>query len=52
MYTPNPHIHDRSLFWLGTGTSIQSSGVKLFSNNKLLVCIACTNFLCNLTHLI
>jgi hypothetical protein len=23
-------IHDRSLFWLGTDTSIKSGGVKLF----------------------
>ena len=27
--TPKTHIHDRSLSWLGTGTSIKSGGVKL-----------------------
>jgi len=27
--TPNTKIHDRSLSWLGTGTSIKSGGVKL-----------------------
>ena len=27
--TPNTQIHDRSLSWLGTGTSITSGGVKL-----------------------
>jgi hypothetical protein len=27
--TLNTHIHDRPLFWVGTGTSIKSSGVKL-----------------------
>ena len=26
---PFTQIHDRSLFWLGTGTSIESGGVKL-----------------------
>ena len=26
---PNIQIHDRSLYWLGTGTSIKSGGVKL-----------------------
>ena len=25
--TPNTHIHDPSLSWLGTGTSINSGGV-------------------------
>ena len=29
--TPNAYIHDRSLFWLGTGTSIRSDWVKLLS---------------------
>jgi len=27
--TPNIHIHDRSLSWIGTGTSIKSGGAKL-----------------------
>ena len=27
--TPNIPIHDRSLYWLGTGTPIKISGVKL-----------------------
>ena len=27
--TPNTQIHDRSLSWLDTGTSITSGGVKL-----------------------
>jgi len=27
--TPNTHIHDRTLFWLGTGPSIKSGSVKL-----------------------
>ena len=27
--TPNAHIHDRSLPWLVTGTSIKCGGVKL-----------------------
>jgi len=27
--TPNTHIHDCSLSWPGTGTSIKSGGVKL-----------------------
>jgi len=27
--TPNTKMHDRSLSWLGTGTSIKTSGVKL-----------------------
>ena len=27
--TSNTQIHDRSLSWLGTGTSIKSGGVKL-----------------------
>ena len=27
--TPNPHIHDRSLPWLGAGTSVKSGGIKL-----------------------
>ena len=26
---PLTHIHDRSLSWLGTGTSIKSGGVKI-----------------------
>ena len=26
--TPNTHIHDRSLHWLGTGISIKGDGVK------------------------
>ena len=26
---PNKQIHDRSISWLGTGTSIKSGGVKL-----------------------
>jgi hypothetical protein len=25
------NIHDRSLYWLGTGTSIKSGGIKLIS---------------------
>ena len=29
MDTPCTQIHDRSLFWIGTGTSIKSGGVKL-----------------------
>jgi len=29
MDTPKTQIDDRSLFWLGTGTSIKSGGVKL-----------------------
>ena len=29
METPNTHMHDRSLSWLGTGTSIKSDSVKL-----------------------
>jgi len=29
--TSNTEIHDRSLFWLRTGTSIKSGGVKLVS---------------------
>ena len=29
--TPNGYIHDRSLSWLGTVTSIRSGGVKLLS---------------------
>jgi hypothetical protein len=28
-HTLNKHIHDRSLSWLGTGTSIKSGGVKI-----------------------
>jgi hypothetical protein len=28
--TPSTQIHDHSLCWLGTGTSINSDGVKLF----------------------
>ena len=27
--TPNTHINDRSLSWLGTDTSIKSGGVKI-----------------------
>jgi hypothetical protein len=27
--TPNPHIHDRSLPWLGAATSVKSGGIKL-----------------------
>ena len=27
--TPNIQIHDRSLSWISTGTSIKSGGVKL-----------------------
>ena len=27
--TTNTQIHDGTLFWLGTGTSIKSGGVKL-----------------------
>ena len=27
--TPNTHIHDRSLSWFGTGTSIESGRAKL-----------------------
>ena len=26
--TPNTQIHDRSLYWLSTGTSIKNEGVK------------------------
>jgi hypothetical protein len=26
---PNTHIHDHSLSWLSTGTSVKSDGVKL-----------------------
>ena len=29
--TPNTYLHDRSLSWLGTGTSIRSGGIKLLS---------------------
>lgn len=29
MYTPNKRIHDRSLTWLGTDTSVKYGGVKL-----------------------
>ena len=29
IYTSNTQIHDSSLPWLGTGTSIKSGGVKL-----------------------
>jgi len=28
MVTPKTHIHDHSLFWLGTDTSIKSGGIK------------------------
>ena len=31
--TPNTHIHDRSLPWLGTGTSIKSGGVNFIGPN-------------------
>ena len=27
--TPNTHIHDQSLSWLGTGTSIKRGGVEV-----------------------
>ena len=27
--TPNTHINDRSLTWIGTGSSMQSGGFKL-----------------------
>jgi len=27
--TPNTQMHDRSISWLGTGTSIKTGGVKL-----------------------
>jgi hypothetical protein len=35
--TPSTQIHDRSLSWLGTGTSIKSGGVKLvlLTQNKI-----------------
>jgi hypothetical protein len=26
--TPNTHIHDRSLSWVGTGTSIKCGGIE------------------------
>jgi len=29
IYTPNTQIHDCSLSWLSTGTSIKSDGVKI-----------------------
>jgi len=29
MDTPNTHIHDHSLSWLGTGISIKNNGLKL-----------------------
>ena len=32
--TPNRHIHDRSLSWLETGTSILSGGVKKCSGRE------------------
>ena len=32
--TPNTQIHDRSIFWIDTGTSIKSVKVKLISQHK------------------
>ena len=34
METPNTHIYDWSIYWLGTGSSIKSSGVMLFYGLK------------------
>ena len=33
--TPNTHIHDSSLSWFGTGTSIKSGGAKLVFRNEV-----------------
>jgi hypothetical protein len=39
--TPNTHINDRPLSWLGTGTTIKSGGIKLVlwtqTNNTYLL---------------
>ena len=37
IYTPNTQIHDHSIPWLGTGTSIKSDIIKLRSNYQLYV---------------
>ncbi len=37
MDSPNTHIHDRSLSWLGTYTSITSGGVQLDDRDLVMM---------------